>query len=88
MPSGARRPLRRQSAATSCACYAQTMVVNSRRLNSHRAAHMRVFGATTLHRTTRSRTTSLSGATRRLLGWLMPSSRRGECLLSSRERRW
>jgi hypothetical protein len=32
--------------------------------------------------------TSSSGATRWLWGWLGPSSSRGECLLSSGERRW
>jgi hypothetical protein len=52
------------------------------------ARRMRVFSATTQHRTARSRTTSSSGATRRLWGWLGPSSSRGECLLSFRERRW
>jgi hypothetical protein len=31
---------------------------------------------------------SSSGATRRLWGWLEPSSSRGECLLSSGERWW
>jgi transposase InsO family protein len=35
-----------------------------------------------------SRTASSNGATRRLWGWLGPSSSRGECLLSSGERRW
>jgi hypothetical protein len=43
---------------------------------------------TTPHRTTHNRTTSSSGATRWLWGWLGPSSSRGECLLSSGERRW
>jgi hypothetical protein len=38
--------------------------------------------------TARSRTTSSSGATRRLWGWLGLSSNRGECRLSSGERRW
>jgi hypothetical protein len=45
---------------------AATMAANSRQLNSRRTARMRVFSATTPRRTTRSRTTSLSGATRRL----------------------
>jgi hypothetical protein len=51
-------------------------------------ARMRVFNATTLRRTTHSRTASSSGATRRLWRWIEPSSSRGECLLSSREMRW
>jgi hypothetical protein len=37
-----------------------------RRLNLRRTVWMRVFSATTLHRTTRSRMASSSGATRRL----------------------
>jgi hypothetical protein len=49
---------------------------------------VRVFSATTPRRTAHSRTVPSSGATRRLWGWLRPSSSRGECLLSSRERRW
>jgi transposase InsO family protein len=36
---------------------------------------------------TRNRMASSSGATRRLWGWFGPSSNRGECLLSSGERR-
>jgi hypothetical protein len=62
--------------------------VNSRRLNSRRAALMRAFSATTPRRTARSRTALSSGATRRLWGWLGPSSSRRGCRLSSRERRW
>jgi hypothetical protein len=58
--SGARRLLRRRSAAVSCACCAPTMVTNSRRLNSRRTAQMRVFSATTPRRTARSRTASSS----------------------------
>jgi hypothetical protein len=87
-PSGARRPLRRRSAAASFTCYAPTTAVNSRRLNSRRTARMRVFSVTTPRRTTRSRIASSSGATRRLWGWLGPYSSTGECLLSSEERRW
>jgi hypothetical protein len=59
---------------------------NSRRLNSRCTARMRVFSATTPRGTAHSRTTSSSEATRRLWGWLRPSSSRGECLLSFRER--
>jgi hypothetical protein len=47
-----------------------------------------VFSATTPRRTTRSTMASSSGTTRRLWGWLEPSSSRGECLLSSGERWW
>jgi hypothetical protein len=36
----------------------------------------------------RNRMVSSSGVTRRLWGWLGPSSSRGECLLSSGERWW
>jgi hypothetical protein len=56
MPSGARRLLRRWSAAVSCTCYASTMAANSQRLNSRRTARMRVFSATTSCRTARNRT--------------------------------
>jgi hypothetical protein len=87
-PSGTRRPLRRWSVAASCACCALTTAANSRRLNSRCTAWMRVFSATTPRRTARSRTTLSSGATRRLWGWFGPFSSRGECLLSSGERRW
>jgi hypothetical protein len=79
-PSGARRPLRRQSAAVSYACCAPTTT-----MNSHHTAQMRVFSTTTLRRTACSRTASSSGATRRLWGWLRLSSSRGECRLSSGE---
>jgi hypothetical protein len=58
------------------------------RLNSRHTARMRVFSATTPRQTARSRTTLSSSATRRLWGWLGPSSSRGECRLSSGERRW
>jgi hypothetical protein len=44
---------------------------------------IRVFSTTTSHHTARSRMTSSSGATRRLWGWLVPSSSKGECKLSS-----
>jgi hypothetical protein len=63
-PSGACRPLRRRSAAVSCVCYAPTMAVNSRRMNSRRTARMRVFSATTPRRTTHSIMASSSDATR------------------------
>jgi hypothetical protein len=60
----------------------------SRRLNSHHTARMRMFSATTPRRIACSRTASSSGTTRWLWGWLGPSSSRGECLLSFGERRW
>ena len=49
---------------------------------------IRAFSTTTPRRTARSRTASSSGATRRLWGWLGPSSSRGGCRLFSGERRW
>jgi hypothetical protein len=67
---------------------APTTAANLRRLSSRCTARMRAFSATTPRHTTRSRTTSSSGATRRLWGWLGLSSNRGECRLSSGERRW
>jgi hypothetical protein len=62
-------------------------VDQQRWLNSRRTVQMRVFSATTLHCTTRSRTASSNSATRQLWRWLGPSSSRGECWLSSGERR-